>query len=473
MEHQHTAQPQLHTPEIERRPLLSRVAPLASVTVIAALGTSLVNVLLPAIAGDFDVAMPSVQWVTLAFLLSSTILIVPVGRLADEVGRVRVLRVGLGVFMLASLVASVAPGLEALIVARAIQGAGVAAMLSLPVALVRETVAKDQMGRGMGIIGASMASGMALGPALGGLFAASALGWRGTVFLLVPLGVASWILLGKVPAAVAASPQRKSVDVAGISLLALVLAGYATALSLTPGGWVGTGGLLALVALGIWLWVRVEKRAVSPLVDLGQVRSLGIVTGLALNFCGSFIMMTFTIIPPFYLTQGLGLDMGWMGLAMAVGPVFAILTGVFAGGWVDRWGSTRMTVAGLATMTVAALGFAVLVPVWGVIAFLVAAALLTPGNQMFMAGNNTAILSRAGAAQQGAVSGMMTLARNLGFITATAVMALVFNSATTSVDGPDGASLGMTACFGLAAVVGILAVSISLSKRSLKFIPAE
>ncbi|PYI38700.1 MFS transporter [Arthrobacter psychrolactophilus] len=473
MERQHTAQTHLPAPDIDPRPLWSKVAPLASVMVIAALGTSLVNVLLPAIAGDFGVTMPAVQWVTLAFLLSSTILIVPVGRLADAAGRVRVLRVGLGVFMLASLIMSVAPGLELLIVVRAVQGAGVAAMLSLPVALVRETVAKDQMGRAMGIIGASMAFGMALGPALGGLLSASALGWHGTVFLLVPLGAMAWFLLRKVPAAYAATPQRSSVDVAGITLLALVLAGYATALTLTPGGWMGTTGLLTLVTLGLLLWVRVEKRASSPLVDLGQVRVLGIVPALALNFCGSFMMMTFTIIPPFYLTQGPGLDMGRMGLAMAVGPVVAILTGVFAGRWVDRWGSPRMTGTGLATMTVAALGFAVLVPIWGVIAFLVTAALLTAGNQMFMAGNNTAVMSRAGAAQQGTVSGMMTLARNLGFITATAVMALAFNTATTSMAGPDGAAMGMTACFGLATVMGVLAVSLSLSKRRFALIPEE
>lgn len=473
MEHQHTAQTQLPAPEIDPRPLLTKVVPLASVMVIATLGTSLVNVLLPAIAGDFGVAIPSVQWVTLAFLLSSTTLIVPVGRLADTVGRARVLKIGLGVFVLSSLVASLAPGLEVLIVARAVQGAGVAAMLSLPVALVRETVAKDQMGRAMGIIGASMASGMALGPALGGMLAASVLGWHGTVFLLVPLGVASWLLLRKLPAADAATQQRKPVDVAGLSLLTLVLAGYATALTLTPGGWTGTVGVLAMVALGIWLWVRVEKRAVSPLVDLGQLRELGIIPGLAMNSCGSFIMMTFTIIPPFYLVQGIGLDMGWMGLAMAVGPVAAILAGVFAGRWVDRWGSTRMTGAGLATMTVAALGFAALVPIWGVVAFLAVAAVLTIGNQLFMAGNNTAIMSRSGAAQQGTVSGMLTLARNLGFITATAVMALIFNIATTSVDGPNGAAMGMAVCFGLAGVVGILAVSLSLSKRNLKLFPAE
>lgn len=465
MEQQQTAQDHPAAPELHSGRLFAKVAPLAAVMVVAALGTSLVNVVLPAVADEFDVAMPSVQWVTLAFLLSSTVLIVPMGRWADTLGRARVLRLGLGVFVLASLLASVAPSLGVLIAARAVQGAGAAAMLSLPVALVRETVAKDHMGRAMGMIGSSMATGMALGPALGGVLAASSLGWHGTVFLLVPLGVAAWLLLRKLPAARVAAPQRKSLDVAGLSLLATVLAGYAVALTLTPGGWLGTAGLLLVVVLGLFAWVRVEKRAAAPLVDLGKLRELGIFGGLAMNFCGSLIMMTFTIIPPFYLTLGLGLDMGWMGLAMAVGPVAAILTGVPAGRWVDRWGARRMTAVGLAAMTAAALGFAVLVPLWGVAGFLVAAVVLTPGNQMFMAGNNTAIMSRAGAEQQGAVSGMLTLARNLGFITATAVMALVFNLAVDSADGPAGATLGMAASFGLAAIVGVLAVSLAGSRR--------
>lgn len=466
MEQQQTTQDQPASPEIDTGPLFARVAPLAAVMVIAALGTSLVNVMLPAIADEYDVAMPSVQWVTLAFLLSSTILIVPVGRWADTLGRARVLRLGLGVFVLASLLASLAPGLGVLIAARAFQGAGVAAMLSLPVALVRETVAKNHMGRAMGIIGTSMATGMALGPAMGGLLAATTLGWHGTVFLFAPLGAASWMLLRKLPAPQPAVTPRKSMDLAGLTLLTLVLAGYAVALTLTPGGWLGTAGLLFLVTLGLLMWVRVEKRSVAPLVDLGKLRELGIFRGLALNFCGSLIMMTFTIIPPFYLTLGLGLDLGWMGLLMAVGPVAAILTGVPAGRWVDRWGAARMTNIGLAAMTAAALGFAVLVPLWGVLGFLMAAVVLTPGNQMFMAGNNTAIMSQAGADQQGAVSGMLTLARNLGFITSTAVMALVFNLAVDGADGPSGVALGMAATFGLAAIVGVLAVALAGSRRS-------
>ena len=74
--------------------------------------------------------------------------------------------------------------------------------------------------------------------------------------------------------------------------------------------------------------------------------------------------------------------------------------------------------------------------------------------------------SRAGAELQGAVSGMLTLARNLGFITATAVMALVFNLAVDRADGPSGAALGMAASFGLAAIVGVLAVSLAGSRRN-------
>lgn len=437
------------------------VIPLALVMVIAALGTSLINVLLPTIADQFTVSIAAVQWATLAFLLSSTVLILPVGRLADTFGRRRVLRVGLSVFTAASLLIAVSPNLEVLIAARAIQGAGVAAMLSLPLALVRQTVTKDQVGRAMGLIGTSMATGMALGPALGGLLSASVLGWRGTVFVFVPLGVMSWLLLGRIPVVSIGTPQRTSVDIKGLCLLILALSGYGVALTFSPGGLLGTAGLLLLVAVVIVLWVLVEKRTEAPLVDFGKLRRYGILPGLFMNFCGSFIMMTFTTIPPFYLIRALGLNLGWMGLAMAVGPVAAILSGLPAGRLVDRWGAARMTAVGLSTMTIAALGFVVLVPLWGVAGFLIAAILLTPGNQMFMAGNNTAIMSRAGSENQGEVSGMLTLARNLGFITSTAVMALIFNSFINVTSGTSGATQGLRACFGLAGLVGVIAVLIA------------
>lgn len=443
--------------------VIAKIAPLAIVTIVAALGTSLVNVVLPLIVADYNTDMSTVQWATLAFLLASTVLIVPAGWLGDRLGKSRVLLVGISVFLIGSLLGALAPSLGLIVAGRAVQGIGAAAMLSLPVAVVRQTVRPEQIGQAMGTLGSSMAAGMAMGPAVGGLLGSTALGWRGAFLFFLPLTLLAMFLVWKFLPTSEAEHTRRPLDLAGLVVLALLLGSYAIAVTLTPGGWLGTAGLLMLAAVLTVVFIQIEKRAAAPLVNFRMLAKLQIMPQLGMTFAGAFVMMTFTIIPPFYLTLALGLETGWMGLVMAVGPVMAILSGVPAGILVDRLGAPRMTVLGLSAMTLAGVAFVTLPPMWGLIGFLLAAVLLTPGNQMFMAGNNTSVMSRAGKLEQGSVSGLLNLSRYLGFITATALLSFLFDLATASQAGAAGVTLGMQIAFGLAAVFGLIGVVLSRS----------
>ena len=104
--------------------------------------TSIANAGLPTLAEAFGASFQEVQWIVLAYLLAVTTLIVGIGRLGDILGRRRLLLVGIGLFTLASMVCGVAQNLGMLVVARAVQGIGAAAMMTLTVALVGETVPK-------------------------------------------------------------------------------------------------------------------------------------------------------------------------------------------------------------------------------------------------------------------------------------------------------------------------------------------
>lgn len=391
----------------ESTPTVSRVAVPALVltTVMAALAMSVANVALPQVSQSFGVSMATSQWVTLSYLVASTILIVFIGRLADMWGRGRVLLAGMGLFVVASLGAGIAPGFWELVAARALQGVAAAAMTALPMALVRETVPAERVGRTMGLLGSSMAAGMALGPALGG-FVVAGPGWRAVFLMLVPL-----------------------------TLVAMLLA--AKGLPHQPGAGSGKG---------------------VPFFDLEVIRSARILPGLALALLVALIMMTFTMVPPFYLTRALGLDNGAMGLVMAVGPLVAIIAGVPSGRLVDRVGPARVVLVGLVLLTVASLGLVAVPALIGLAGFLLFAVTITPGNQLFMAANNTEVMARAGREHQGSVSGMLNLARNLGFVVGTPVMGLVYEAAASNNAGPAGATYGLQATFALAAVAGVVAL---------------
>ena len=160
---------------------------------LSSLGTSIANVGLPTLAQVFAAPFQTVQWVVLAYLLAITTLIVGIGRLGDSFGRRRLLLAGIALFTLASALRGAAPTLGLLVAARALQGAGAAAMLALTVAMVGETVPKASMGSAMGLLGTMSAVGTALGPSLGGVLVAT-FGWQALFLVNLPLGLLAFVL---------------------------------------------------------------------------------------------------------------------------------------------------------------------------------------------------------------------------------------------------------------------------------------
>src|ERR1043165_2304299 len=107
------------------------LASLALCTLLPSLAISSANVALPVLATDLHAGFAEVQWVVLAYLLATTSLIVGAGRLGDLVGRRRLLLAGIALFTASSAACALAPSLPLLIAARALQGAGAAAMMAL------------------------------------------------------------------------------------------------------------------------------------------------------------------------------------------------------------------------------------------------------------------------------------------------------------------------------------------------------
>lgn len=451
-------QPVVARPDGPRGVLFS----LALATVVAALGMSIANVALPAVSTQFEISVTAVQWATLAYLLTTTVSVVLVGHLSDQFGRSRVLRLGIVLFIAASVLAALAPDFTVLVIARGLQGLGAAAMAALPMAVVREVVSPERVGRTMGLLGSSMAAGMALGPAAGG-FIVSLFGWRGVFVVLAVLAALVYVLVHVfLQLSAAKSRKREPFDVFGAFLLVAALAVFSIAITLRPGGWPGALALVAAALLIGTLFVVVELRVAKPLVDIRMLRGAKLVPSFAIAFLAAYVMMTFTVVPPFYLTRDLGLSDAWMGVALAVGPFAAIVAGIPAGRIVDRSEARVVAVFGLALMTLASVAFVFLPAAFGLVGFLIAALLLTPGNQLFMAGNNTATMMRAQAGQQGVVSGLLNLTRNLGFTTGAGTAALLFGSASAFGSSGEIVVTGLQVSFAAAALIGLVATAIAL-----------
>ncbi|MDK8873246.1 MFS transporter [Paracoccus sp. SSJ] len=442
---------------------------LAMAMLLSSLGISIPNVALPTLADAFRTGLPQVQWVVLAYLLAITVLIVSAGRLGDIAGHRRVLCWGLAGFALASTLCAMAPTLPALVAARALQGAAGSILMGLTVALVRTSVSKERTGSAMGLLGTMSAIGTAAGPTLGGLLI-SGLGWRAIFAVMAPLALAGLVLAQRcLPAdAQRGRVDHRAFDKPGTLVLALTLAAYALAVTAGNGAFHRRNLiLLALVALGLALFVLIERRSPAPLVRLSAFRDPALNAALAMSALVSTVMMTTLVVGPFYLSRVLGHPAAVVGLVMSVGPAISALSGVPAGRLVDRFGANAVVIWGLAQMAVGAFALAGLPNMLGTAGYVLALAVLTPGYQLFQAANNTAVMMEVPQDRRGVISGVLSLARNLGLITGASAMGAVFTLASGSANpataGTASVAHGMAVTFALAGGLALLGLVIALS----------
>ncbi|WP_145495877.1 MFS transporter [Yersinia bercovieri] len=430
---------------------------------LSSLATSIANVGLPTLTRAFNASFQEAQWVVLAYLLAITTSAITIGRMGDIIDKRLLLKAGIGLFTLASLGCALAPTIPLLIAARILQGLGAAAMMTLTLALVGETISKGKTGRAMGMLGTLSAIGTALGPSLGGVLIAG-FGWPAMFLITIPFGLLAWLLVSRyLPLPVAPLPQapkpQSGFDPLGMLLLGLTLALYALSMTLGHGTFTVLNFALfvgAVVGVGLFGWA--ENRAAYPLIQIAMLRHPVLRGGLITSALVTTIMMATLVVGPFYLSQALNLPAEWVGLAMSGGPVVAALCGVPAGYLVDHFGAKAMVMVGLSALTLGAIALTIISPAAGVWGYVAPVCLMTAGYAIFQAANNTVMISTVGADQRGVISGMLNLARNLGLMTGASVMGAIFAFASASRDiqwaTAAAISNGMQLTYAVAALLG-------------------
>ena len=237
---------------------------------VAALDATIVNVALPSIQRALNAPVSGLQWAIDAYTLVIACLLMFSGSLADRFGRRRVFQTGLAIFLLGSLLCSIAPTLGALVAFRALQAVGGSMLNPVAMSIVATTFTEPaERARAVGTWGAVAGVSLASGPVLGGLLV-SALGWRSIFWLNVPIGVLAIYLTQRfVPESKAARGRR--FDPLG-QLLVVTLLGPVTAAVIEGPryGW-SSPLIIALFALAIvsaFGLVIVEGRREEPLVDI-------------------------------------------------------------------------------------------------------------------------------------------------------------------------------------------------------------
>src|ERR671933_1238121 len=172
------------------------------------LDTSIVNIALPTLVKQLNTSFATIQWVVLSYLLIVTALVLGAARLGDMLGKKRLYLIGLIIFTISSLLCGLAPDVGWLIGFRALQGLGAVFISALGAAIITEVFPDSERGRALGIIGAVVSLGVALGPTVGGLLIGIA-GWRTIFWVNLPICIfATLIILRFVPSSVGCGTKQ-------------------------------------------------------------------------------------------------------------------------------------------------------------------------------------------------------------------------------------------------------------------------
>ena len=443
-------------------PIAARVswAPLLAVclgTFMLLVDVSVVNVALPPIGRDLGASFSGLQWVVDAYALALAALLLLVGALADVVGGKRTYLAGLVLFTLASLACGLAPSEEALIAARAVQGAGAAAMFATTIALLDGAYAGAARGVAFGVWGATNGAAVAAGPIVGGLLT-EALSWRWAFFVNVPIAIAA-VAIARRSLRESRAPRDRRVDWAGGA--AFTLAAAAATFALLRADAVGWGsaqtlgcGALALAAL--LTFAAIERRARQPLLDLGLLRRGplgGILLAGALYSAAAFGALVYASI---WLQEARGLGPIATGLVMVPLAAVSFVVAALGGRRLHDWPASRVLAGGLALV---ALGDLLMAPLHGGSdwpALLLGLAVVGVGVGVISPTLPAAALAAVPGERGGMAAGALNTARQLGLALGIALLGNVYGG-RLDAGAAAGAALGTTFLVaGLAAAVGAL-----------------
>ena len=427
------------------------------------LDTSIVNIALPTLVKTFETTFATIQWIVLSYLLVVTTLVLGAARLGDMIGKKRLYLGGLIVFTISSLLCGLAPDVGWLIGFRALQGMGAVMISALGAAIVTEAFPSSERGRALGIIGAVVSLGIALGPTVGGLLI-GLFNWRMIFLVNVPIGIfASFVVAHYVPANSHPFVGQRF-DWVGSIVMTIALVTFA--LGMTHGQEAGFGnpvtlGLLAIaiISLAIFLWL--ESHIASPVLDLhlfyNRQFSLSLLTGILV-----FIVIAGTIfIIPFFLELVLHYSTPHTGVLLAVSPVLGGIVAPFSGNLSDRFGTRIISLVGLVLMVIGCLCISTFNAQMTDLDYIIRVAPFGIGLGMFQSPNNSAILGSVPPERLGIASGLLSLTRTLGQTTGVPLLGAIFagivlaQSSTAMVtDAPaEALVLGVQNTFKLAAAV--------------------
>jgi EmrB/QacA subfamily drug resistance transporter len=398
--------------------------------------TSAVTILLPAISRDVGTSTSTLQWAVTGYSLVGAAVIVTGGVLGDIVGRRRVFVGALLLFVVSCALIAFSGSGAGVIAGRAVQGAAGSTLLACGLSLLSVASTGSAQVRAVSLWGAASAVGAAAGPLVGGALVDST-GWQGLFWIDAAIAAAC-IPLTLATVAESKDPDRpRTLDVAGMLLIAVALVPFVLGLSEgSTWGWASPATVLCFVVtvLGVIGFFVVERRVRVPLLDLRLLRNKVLVgaTLAILIVAGAINGLMYVI--SLYFQDPAGLHMSPLQAGLATLPAAAgiVVVAPFVSGLAARFGTRQVIAVGFGITTA---GFAVMVfltPSWGYGLFVLPLVGIAVGMGLSNGCASSAATASVPQHEVGSASGISNMARYVGAALMTAAAATIYSTAAAS-----------------------------------------
>lgn len=407
---------------------------------VAFIDMTIVNLALPVMQRDLGSSFQEMQWVVEAYVLFLTALTLTGGGMADVFGRRKVLCMGAGLFLVASVLAGLAADANQLIAARALQGVGGAMLAPASLAIVSSSFAPEERGKALGQWAAFSSISTAFAPALGGILM-DIWSWRAIFFINIPILLFVLILA---PRKIRESKRASAVD-GPISSKVDYWGGMLAVLALAPltygllrAGQSGLDDAIVIASLGfavamVVTFIEVERRVPAPMMPLPLFRSKVFAGMNAMTLVQFIAISAVMFFLPMTLIQAFQYTPVQAGAAMIPSMAVMFLTAPKAGKLADRYGPKWLLAVGPWISAAAFIWFAQVTSTQYVAGVLGPILVMGLGFGTWVSPLTSAVMSAAGEKNAGVASGINNAIARLAQLLAIALMGIlatmVFNQA--------------------------------------------
>jgi len=384
-----------------------------------------VNVALPTISNELAINAILLSWISTSYLLTSAMLAVPFGRIADIYGMKKIFTYGIVILTIASFLAAVSPSAELLIISRAIQGIGSAMIFVTGLAIITSLFPPKERGKAIGINITATYMGLVLSPILGG-FLTTYMGWRSIFYLIIPFGllviaITFWKMRGQEWAECKGEKLDYWGSLLYILMLLLTLIGFSFITS-TIGMLMVISGIVGFICFVIW-----ELRVEQPVLEMKlffENRMFAFSNLAALINYMSIFAVVFLL--SLYLQFIKGFDPSVAGLILVVQTVFMVIMSPIAGRLSDKFEPRKIASLGMGIATIGLLIFALITAETSLYVLVLGLAILGIGIGLFSAPNTHAIMGSVQKRYFGVASATVSTMRLTGQTLGMGMILVIF-----------------------------------------------